>query len=100
VVVITELLWDDQNIAHIARHSVTVAEVTEVVFTPDSALFFELDQPNRPGRLAAFGLTAAGRGLAVYLDTPTAQGSSYVLTARPMTTKERQTYDQQKEAES
>lgn len=70
-----------------------------VVFN-GSALFFELDQPNRPGRLAAFGLTAAGRGLAVYLDAPTARGSSYVLTARPITTKERNTYDQLKEAES
>jgi hypothetical protein len=60
VVEITELLWDDQNIAHIARHNVTVVEVSEVVFG-ESALFFELDQPNRPGRVASFGVTSAGR---------------------------------------
>jgi hypothetical protein len=31
VVEITELLWDDQNIAHIAGHAVTVSEVSEVL---------------------------------------------------------------------
>jgi uncharacterized DUF497 family protein len=98
VVGITELLWDDQNIAHVARHDVTVLEVSEVVFG-GSALFFDLDQPKRPGRVGAFGVTAAGRGLAVYLDTPTSQGASYVLTARPMTAKERETYDQLKEGD-
>ena len=96
MVEIAELLWDDQNIAHVARHDVTVVEVSEVVFG-GSALFFELEQPSRPGRVAAFGVTTAGRGLAVYLDTPTSQGASYVLTARPLTDKERQTYDQLKE---
>jgi hypothetical protein len=59
VVEITELLWDDQNITHIARHAVTVPEVSEVVFG-GTALFFDLDQPNRPGRIAAFGITTAG----------------------------------------
>lgn len=97
MVEITELLWDDQNIAHIAGHAVTVPEVAEVVFG-GSALFFDLDRPDRPGRMAAFGVTTAGRALAIYLDSPTRQGASYVLTARPMTTKERQTYDQLKEA--
>jgi hypothetical protein len=75
VVEITELLWDDQNVAHIARHNVTVFEVSEVVFG-DSVMFFELDQPSRPGRVVAFGVTVADRGLAVYLDTPTSQGVS------------------------
>lgn len=98
MVEITELLWDDQNIAHIAGHAVTVPEVSEVVFG-GSALFFDVDRPDRPGRLAAFGVTAAGRALAVYLDTPTGQGATYVLTARPMTTKERHTYDQLEEGE-
>lgn len=93
------MLWDDQNVAHIGRHTVTVLEVSEVVFG-GNALFFDLERPDRPGRMAVFGLTAAGRALAVYLDTPTTQGASYVLTARPMTTKERDTYDQVKEGES
>jgi uncharacterized DUF497 family protein len=97
VVEITELLWDGQNIAHIGRHDVTAPEVSEVVFG-DSALFFDLDRPDRPGRMAVFGVTTAGRSLAIYLDTPSRQGATYVLTARPMTTKERQTYDQLKEA--
>jgi uncharacterized DUF497 family protein len=98
VVEITELLWDDQNISHIGDHGVTVPEVSEVVFG-GTALFFDLDRPNRPGRIAGFGVTTAGRALAVYLDTPTAEGATYVLTARSMTTKERSTYDQLKEVE-
>jgi len=97
VIEITELLWDDQNIAHIDGHAVTVSEVSEVVFG-GSALFFDLDRPDRPGRMAVFGVTTAGRSLAIYLDTPTRQGATYVLTARPMTAKERKTYDQLKEA--
>lgn len=95
---ISELLWDDQNIAHIAGHAVTVPEVSEVVFG-GTALFFDVDRPNRRGRILAFGVTTAGRALAIYLDTPTAKGATYVLTARPMTTKERYTYDGLKEVE-
>jgi hypothetical protein len=49
--------------------------------------------------MAAFGVTTAGRALAIYLDTPTGARATYVLTARPMTTKERNTYDQLKEGE-
>jgi uncharacterized DUF497 family protein len=98
VIEITELLWDDQNIAHIAGHAVTAPEVSEVVFG-GSALLFDLDRPDRPGRIAAFGVTLAGRSLAIYLDAPTGAGATYVLTARPMTTKERQAYDQLKEGE-
>jgi uncharacterized DUF497 family protein len=98
VIDITELLWDDQNISHIAGHAVTTPEVSEVVFG-GSALFFDLDRPARPGRIAAFGFTTAGRALAIYLDAPTGTGATYVLTARPMTTKERQSYDQLKEGE-
>ena len=45
------------------------SEVCEVVFA-SSSLFFDAGQAARPGRLMAFGETAAGRLLAVYLDTP------------------------------
>jgi uncharacterized DUF497 family protein len=95
VVEITELLWDDQNIAHIARHEVTPREVEEVVFSP-ATLFFDGGDADRPGRLVAFGATAAARLLAVYLDTP-AGGRSYPVTARPMTAKEKRSYRRAKE---
>jgi len=95
VVEITELLWDDQNLAHIARHQVSASEVHEVVFGA-ATLFFDAGEPKRPGRLVAFGETAAGRPLAVYLDTP-AGGRSYPVTARPMTAKEEHSYRDAKE---
>jgi uncharacterized DUF497 family protein len=97
VVRITELLWDDHNIAHIARHGVTAGEVSEVVFA-DGTLFFDAAEPSRPGRLVALGETDRGRFLAIYLDTP-AGGRSYPVTARPMTAKEKRGYRAAKEAD-
>ena len=95
---ITELLWDDHNIAHIASHKVTASEVEEIVFD-EQTLIFEADEPDRPGRLVAFGQTAAGRLLAVYLERP-AGGRSYPVTARPMTAKEKRGYLRAKEDNS
>ena len=87
---IEELLWDEQNIAHIARHRVTPLEVEEVVFDSES-VFLDAGQPDRPGRLVVLGQTPARRYLAVYLDTPS-NGRSYPVTARSMTAKERRLY--------
>ncbi|MHB8329560.1 MAG: BrnT family toxin [Acidimicrobiales bacterium] len=89
---ITELLWDDQNIAHIAHHEVTPFEVSEVVFG-EVAVFASVPSDQRPGRLVAYGRTASGRGLVVYLDTPTSEGRSYVVTARPMTRREARDFE-------
>ncbi|MHB1445923.1 MAG: BrnT family toxin [Acidimicrobiales bacterium] len=88
---ILELLWDDHNIAHIARHQVTPGEVSEVILGAET-LFFDADA-DRPGRLAAFGVTEGRRALAVYLATPVG-GRSYPVTARPMTAKEERSYRQ------
>lgn len=93
---IEELLWDDQNITHIAGHKVTPGEVEEVVFDSQS-VFFDAAQPERPGRLIVLGLTEAGRHLAVYLDTP-AGGRSYPVSARSMTAKEKRAYNSAREA--
>lgn len=92
VIEITELLWDEQNVAHIARHDVTLAEVDEVVFG-EVAVFAPVPNDRRPGRQAAYGRTAAGRPLVVYLDTPTGEGRSYVLTARRMTQREERDFE-------
>ena len=95
---IVELLWDDQNIAHIGRHQVTPAEVEEMVFG-STTVFLDAARPERPGRLVAPGETAAGRLLAVYLDTPAA-GRSYPLTARSMIAKEKRVYRRETEADN
>lgn len=87
---ITGLLWDDNNEAHIARHEVTPAEVEEVVFG-GATRFFE-DDAHRPGRLVAFGVTDGGRWLVVVLDKPTSAGDAYVVTARPQSSRERRDF--------
>ena len=83
---------DDHNVAHVARHAVTAAEVEEVIDNP-STRWNRVDT-HQPGRLQAGGLTAAGRYLIVILDTPTRQNTAYVVTARPMTNRERSNFEE------
>ena len=83
------LLWDE---AHIASHRVESEEVENVVFGETAV--FAVDDSHRVGRLVARGRTRAGRHLLVVLDEPTAAGDAYVVTARPMTERERQEYDE------
>ncbi len=85
-----ELLWDEANESHIARHKVTRQEVVEVVF--GSGAVFAVEDDHRRGRLLAYGMTATNRHLLVVLDEPTTSGMAYVVTARPMTTRERREY--------
>ncbi len=85
---ITDLLWDEQNVAHIARHSVTEPEVEQVVFG-GTALATAAER--RPGGQVVFGQTAQGRLLVVFVDRPAA-GRCYVLSARPMTRREASAY--------
>jgi uncharacterized DUF497 family protein len=83
-------LWDDANMAHIGRHSVTVDEVEEIVASPASR--WVGDDTHRVGRLKAWGVTGSGRHLIVVVDTPTPQNTAYVVTARPMTTREKASF--------
>jgi len=76
-----DLLWDDANRTHIARHSVRPEEVHEAV--SNSAALSERDDSHRVGRIVVRSITAGGRHLVVVLDTPAA-GRAYVITARPM----------------
>jgi uncharacterized DUF497 family protein len=80
------LLWDDHNIAHIARHSVTVSEV-EQVLSGDETIAVRNDT-HRVGRIELWGITLDGRWLLVVLDPPGPRNTAYVVTARPMTTRE------------
>ncbi len=89
---VTELLWDEANEAHIAGHDVTRHEVVEVVFGTDA--IFAVEDTHRRGRVLVFGATRTGRHLLVVLDEPTMTGSAYVVTARPMTPRERREYEE------
>jgi len=56
---LVELLWDEFNEAHIARHGVTSKDVIDVVFG-DGAIF-AADDLYRRGWLLVFGVSRGGR---------------------------------------
>ncbi len=60
---ILQLIWDDWNEEHIARHGVTRDEAEEVCFNQSS-----LGVRIRRGRYRVIGQTDAGRYLTVILD--------------------------------
>ena len=79
---ISRLLWDPWNVQHIARHSVTPAEVEQVC---ESAF---IARRSYAGRILLIGPTYANRVLVVVLE-PVDESSHYVITARPASRKER-----------
>jgi uncharacterized DUF497 family protein len=90
MIVIRRLVWDEWNVAHIARHRVTPDEAEEVCHGN-----FVLLQGQK-GRLIIIGPTQRGRLLAVVLNPEGDEGIYYPVTARPAATKERRLYRQQK----
>lgn len=87
----TELLWDDHNRSHIARHGVTAVEVG------DGPVVVVESNRHRVGRLELFGRTGAGRCVMVVIERPTSFGLAYVVTARPMSDAERRASDRRVE---
>ena len=83
---ITVLVWDDENVAHIARHGVRPTEVEEVCFGSQKVLL-----RTRVGRYAVLGRSEIGRYLKVILTLPV-RGRSRVITAREMSVNERHYY--------
>lgn len=81
------LFWDEENIAHIARHNVTADEVEQEVFAPKIRL--------RKGRgtniYYLFGGTEVGRYLFIVL-LDIGNSSARVITARDMSKKEKKWY--------
>lgn len=92
MVYIKKLVWDEWNIAHIARHDVTQEEVKQV------ALGNVLVQKGKKGRTALVGPTDSGRMLRVILD-PERRGVYYPVTAHTASRKDRALYKQAKEGE-
>jgi uncharacterized protein len=86
---IRRLSWDPGNIAHIARHDVTVDEAEEACHGDPITL------QSYAGRIIVIGPTRAGRMLTVVLD-PEDSDVYYVVTARSASRKERRYYQQQK----
>ena len=82
MVLVRELVWDAWNVAHIARHEVTLEEVCWG-FTHASRTY--------QGRLRVIGQTVSGRTLTVIL-APVQTEIYYPVTARPASRRERRTY--------
>jgi uncharacterized protein len=77
-----EVVWDDWNESHIARHGVTAQEVEEVLFSwPLHA------ERGRNGTYAVLGRTVHGRWLFV-LVVSRSKAVAYPITARGMTRAE------------
>lgn len=90
-VIVTQLIWDDWNVTHIARHDVVPDAVEQSLSDPD-ALFLQAKQ----GRVMVLG-RAGVRLLATVLNKQEGDGVYYVITARDMSKNERAFYRAQKE---
>ena len=83
---VEDLIWDDQNSAHIARHGIEIDEVEEIAFGRHHAR-----RVRGENRYQVIGQTAEGRYLLIILDHE-GHGVSYVVTAREMDSDERRQY--------
>jgi uncharacterized DUF497 family protein len=93
MIVISRLIWDTSNIAHIAKHGVSRKEVEQVCLSE----YFVLDA--KAGRWLVVGTTEAGRTLSIILDPEPEPEVYYVVTARPASPKERKYYKEHKGGE-
>lgn len=90
MLVINRLIWDDWNIAHIARHQVTPAEVEAACHSD----FIILE--GKKGRLLLVGPSSEERLLSVALDPEPKKGVYYPVTAHTAPRKLRRLYVQTK----
>jgi uncharacterized DUF497 family protein len=86
---ISQFLWPDDRVAHIARHGVVPEEVEEACFGKAMVRGVESEGPNPVYHV--LGETEAGRHLlCVVILFP--EGKAYPVTARDMTDKEKTRY--------
>jgi uncharacterized DUF497 family protein len=90
---IRELLWPEDRIDHISRHDVSPEEYEEVCF--GSPLVLRAKSTGANPVYHVLGESLAGRHLlCILIQFP--DGKGYPVTARPMTPRERQRYQQWK----
>jgi uncharacterized DUF497 family protein len=88
---ISEILWPADRVDHIARHQVSPEEVEEVCFGNPLVLRARSEGLNPVYHV--LGQTLGGRRLlCILIRFP--DGRGYPVTARPMTERERQRYQQ------
>lgn len=83
---ISQILWDVDSIYHIAKHDVTPEEVEEAVFDGHILIL-----KAKGKRYVLLSRTSSGRHLTVVVAFKF-KGRVRIITARDMTTKERQYY--------
>ncbi len=85
------LIWDEWNVAHIARHNVVPHEVEAVCYGE------HIEHEAYAGRMMVIGQVQSGRMLSVILAPESEQGVYYAVTARPASRRERRIYQQRRE---
>jgi uncharacterized DUF497 family protein len=93
MIVVRRLIWNEANIAHIARHAVTPVEVEEACHGNPVQL------EGKKGRIVVLGRTRTGRLLAAILAPEPEAGVYYQVTARPASRQEQRYYDGQERGE-
>jgi uncharacterized DUF497 family protein len=88
---INSLIWEDSNVAHIARHDVTPLEVEQI------CRGLHIVRQGKKGRLLVIGLTEQGRMITAALDPEDTAGVYYPVTARPASKKERRLYQEEQD---
>lgn len=86
---IHRLIWDDWNIAHIARHGIIPEQVDEVCHGQPLA------HSTYKNRIRLVGPTMKSRLLTIILAPTGKEGIYYPVTARPSDRKERKIYKEQ-----
>ena len=86
MITVRRLVWNDWNVAHIARHQVTPGEVEEV-FRGKYVV-----RPSYKNRYAVTGPTSSKRILTVVVEPTERTGQFFPITARPASRQERREY--------
>ncbi|MEW6681074.1 MAG: BrnT family toxin [bacterium] len=84
---ISQILWDEDSIYHIAKHSVSPREVEEAVFEGNPLILKRMEK-----RYIVLSKTLAGRYLTIVIAFKL-KGRVKVITARNMDEKERKYYE-------
>ena len=86
MITVRKLVWDEWNIAHIARHKVLPEEVEEICKTNCQT------EDAQKGRIRITGITHAGRIISAFLDPEPQIDVYYTVSARDASKKERRSY--------
>lgn len=93
MIAIRRLRWDPGNVAHVARHGVSIEDVEAACHSEPVV------QQGYGGRVLVFGPARDGRLLTIVLEPEMEEGTYDVITARRASRRERVVYHQEKKGE-